>query len=89
MRNLKAKLERLEAAIPNPREMRTIVISYVSARDGKPLPPGELLGFEDGDRYIARLAGESEAALRDRAAEDARRPDGLALLIADRAPCDC
>lgn len=87
MRSLKCRVERLEAATPKPREMLTIVVvSFVGARDGKPEQLGELRGFKAGDLYIARQAGESEAALEARAAEVARGPYAVAVLLEDRAP---
>lgn len=79
MDNLKARLERLEATTPKPRKMTIIVVSSA----------GELRGFHFGakyEHYLARQTGESEDALQARAAEAARGPRGMAVLIEDRAP---
>lgn len=64
MGNLENRLTRLEerAGMSGAIEPLCWLIECVGAKDGKPIPPGELLGVKTRDETIFRSASESEEA---------------------------
>jgi hypothetical protein len=67
MRNLMARLERLEAAMPDGNECLVVIVCYVSP--GELETPRKLLGYRSdspNSEYFPREAGETEERCHDR-----------------------
>ena len=81
MASLEHRIVDLEAALPPRRDPIVIFIDGVPARDGRPIPRGEIIGIKD---LAKRQPGEAEQEFLDRAVVLAcanARPNETALLL--------
>lgn len=89
MATLERRIQALEAADSRTADtLPPIVIRFIPAKDGRPAPLGELLGFQTQGGYVKRKPHETEEALLERAleiAEQSRAPRSCVSVIEDRA----
>lgn len=90
-RNIDRRVEELEKASWFQQKKGLLCVRPVEAPAGRPLPPGELLGYHiTGGGYIDRRVGESLKAVYERACQAALAEIGAsskgALMIEDLAP---